>query len=64
MDAVSECHLRVGAHVALGPGQSARCAGDVSYPACAALQLYVPNDTRATPNVLYVENCHELPALH
>lgn len=57
LDRVTACDLRVGAHVALGPGQSVTCQGNVSYPVSSALQLYVPNDTRANPPQLFVENC-------
>lgn len=57
LDRIIECDLRVGTHVALGPGQSVTCEGSVSFPASATLQLYVPNDTRATPPQLFVERC-------
>ncbi len=63
LDALSECTLRAGSHVVLGSGQSAQCAGSVRYGQSEALQLYIPNDTRATPEVLYVEDCHGLPSV-
>lgn len=62
LDALVECRLRVGARVALGPGQSVQCTGGRHFDASPALQLYVPNDTRSTPQVVLVEDCHERDA--
>ncbi len=60
LDALSECTLRAGTHVVLGTGQSARCEAGVHYGQSDTVQLYVANDTRAVPAVVYVDNCHEL----
>jgi hypothetical protein len=57
LDVATECHLSVGAHVVLGPGQSATRAGG-AYTASPTNQLFVPNDTRdpAHPKV-FVGDC-------
>lgn len=55
LDRVSVCTLRVGARVALGPGQSATCANGSTYPASATNQLYVPNDE----HLGYIVDCDE-----
>ncbi len=57
LNVVSQCTLKVGAHVVIGPGQSADCANNVKYPKSAANQVFVPNDTRATPPQVFVEGC-------
>lgn len=53
LNRVTACTLRVGVHVALGPGQSARCNGGVAYGPSAANQVYVHNDVGS----LLVEQC-------
>jgi hypothetical protein len=55
LNIVTECTLKVGTLVAVGPGQSADCANQVRLPASPANQVYVPNDSRS--NVLFVEGC-------
>jgi hypothetical protein len=57
LDVMSECKIKVGARVVVGPGQSATCA-KTSYPASATNQVFIPNDTRdpAHPR-LFVEGC-------
>lgn len=55
LDKMSTCTIKVGAHVAVGPGQSAQCNAGL-LPASAINQVYIPNDSRN--NVLYVENCN------
>lgn len=59
LDRVRACDLTVGTHVALGTGQSVRCEGGATFAVSEALQLFVPNDTRATPPRLFVEHCTE-----
>lgn len=54
LDRVSQCTLKVGAHVVIGPGQSATCKTG-GLPQSETNQVYVPNDGRN--NILYVENC-------
>jgi hypothetical protein len=56
LNVVSQCTLKVGAHVVIGPGQSADCTA-VKYPKSAANQVFVANDTRATPPQVFVEGC-------
>jgi hypothetical protein len=51
---MSQCKLRVGARVVLGPGQSASCDKEL-YPASAVNQLYIPNDSQK--DILYIEQC-------
>lgn len=46
LDRVTQCHLKVGAQIAIGPGQSARCDDRLTYPPSAEIQVFVPNDTR------------------
>lgn len=55
LNIVTECTLKVGTQVAVGPGQSADCANQLQLPASPVNQVYVPNDSRS--NVLYVESC-------
>ncbi len=53
----NECHLKVGARVVVGPGQSADCKG-TPYDRSATNQVFVPNDTRdANDPKLFVEGC-------
>lgn len=57
LDVVSECRLKIGAHVVVGPGQSATCA-KTSYPPSATNQVFIPNDTRDPANQkVFVEGC-------
>lgn len=56
LNRISQCQLKIGAKVVIGPGQSANCE-DFTYAKSAVNQLYVPNDSRN--NVLYVEGCSE-----
>jgi hypothetical protein len=57
LDVVSECKLKVGARVVVGPGQSATCA-KTAYPSSAVNQVFVPNDTRDPKNQkVFVEGC-------
>lgn len=63
LDVLSECTLRAQTPVVYGIGQSARCEGGITYPPSAEMQLYIPNDTRAQPPVIHVENCRELPPI-
>ena len=57
LDVVSACTLQVGAHVVVGPGQSAACEGGLTYEKSATNQVFINNDTRQ--NQVYVENCTE-----
>jgi len=58
LNTVSECHLKVGAKVVVGPGQSASCDKGVTYPPSATNQVFVPNETRDPANQkVYVEGC-------
>ncbi len=60
LDTLSECTLKVGSHVVVGPGQSANCpagSSPPSYPASATNQVFVENDTKSSPPRLFVENC-------
>jgi hypothetical protein len=54
LDRMSQCTLKVGAHIVIGPGQSAQCENGL-YPASATNQVFVPNGG-PTGQVL-VENC-------
>jgi len=54
LDRMSQCTLKPGAHIVIGPGQSATCATGL-IPASATNQVYVPNDGQK--NQLYIENC-------
>jgi hypothetical protein len=57
LDVVSECRLKPGSHVVVGPGQSVQCQS-TSYPASPTNQVYVPNDARDPESkALYVEGC-------
>ena len=58
LDMVSSCRLKIGARIAVGPGQSAKCA-TTRYPKSAANQVFVPNDARN--GVLWVEQCEAAP---
>lgn len=57
LDVVSECRIKVGAHIVIGPGQSATCA-TMSYPPSATNQIFIPNDTRDPENQkVFVDGC-------
>lgn len=57
LDVVSECRLKAGARVVVGPGQSAACKS-TSYPPSATNQVFIPNDTRDPANQkVFVEGC-------
>ncbi|MDP3274691.1 MAG: hypothetical protein Q8Q09_05805 [Deltaproteobacteria bacterium] len=60
LDVLSECTLTAGSHVVVGTGQSAQCQSNVHYNISAVPQVYIPNDTRATPAQVYVTDCREL----
>ncbi len=55
LDSMATCTIKVGAHIVIGPGQSADCAGGKSYAKNAANQVFIPNDTRKQQ--VYVEGC-------
>lgn len=55
LNIMSSCTIKVGTKVAIGPGQSAKCADGSVLPASSVNQVFIPNDSRN--NVLYVENC-------
>jgi len=58
LDTVSECKLKVGAKVVVGPGQSAACDKGLTFPPSATNQVFVPNETRDPANQkVYVEGC-------
>ncbi|MFO0759708.1 MAG: hypothetical protein U0359_24680 [Byssovorax sp.] len=53
----NECHLKVGAHIVVGPGQSAECKS-TTYAASSTNQVFVNNDTRDKDHPkLLVEEC-------
>jgi len=57
LNRVTQCHLKVGAEIVVGPGQSAQCK-DMSYPQSPVNQVLVPNDTRDPKNPkLSVDDC-------
>jgi hypothetical protein len=57
LDVVSECKLKVGARVVVGPGQSATCEKG-ALPASATNQVFVPNETKDPANQkVFVEGC-------
>lgn len=57
LDMVSECTLKVGAHVVVGPGQSAACKAE-SFPVSPTNQVFIPNETKDPANQkVFVENC-------
>lgn len=58
LNKVKQCRLKVGEKIVVGPGQSAQCANNLSYPQSPANQVFVPNDTRDSSHPkLAVENC-------
>lgn len=59
LDRVTQCRLKVGSEIVIGPGQSAQCGAQdngVSYPPSAAIQVFVPNDT-SDPSKEFVSDC-------
>lgn len=58
LDQVTQCRLKVGAEIVIGPGQSAACdqKDDVNYPPSAEIQVYVPNDN-SNPGKELVFDC-------
>ncbi|RDU98980.1 hypothetical protein [Trinickia dinghuensis] len=59
LDRVTQCRLKVGSEIVIGPGQSAQCGAqdnNASYPTSAAIQVYVPNDT-SSPSKEFVSDC-------
>lgn len=54
LDRMSQCTIKVGTDIVVGPGQSADCS-DGLYPASPVNQVYIPNDGQH--NQLFVENC-------
>lgn len=54
LNRMSACRLKVGAHIAVGPGQSAQCPEGL-YAQSAVNQVYIPNDTRK--GQVFVDNC-------
>jgi uncharacterized protein YceK len=54
---VSECELKVGTVVAIGPGQSACCSDGNFYPESNVIQMYVPDAESS------VSNCSTRPWL-
>lgn len=59
LNQLSVCTIKVGAHFAMGPGQSAQCMMMI-YGKSAVNQVYIPNDTRNSK--VYVEGCMRLGA--
>lgn len=57
LNKVSMCTIKPGSKIVVGPGQSAKCSADLTYPTSPANQVFIPNDTRN--NMVYVENCTE-----
>lgn len=58
LNEVTQCRLKVGAKIAVGPGQSAQCPNGDVYPQSPANQVFVPNDTRDSNNIkLEVDDC-------
>lgn len=57
LNRMSACKIKIGAKIAVGPGQSAQCASGTLLPPSPMNQVYIPNDGRN--NVLYVEQCDD-----
>ncbi len=58
---LSICTLKVGTKVVIGPGQSQQCTTEqILLPQSSVNQVYIPNDTKVTPNQVYVENCESV----
>ncbi|MGG1949032.1 hypothetical protein AB1286_30205 [Trinickia sp. NRRL B-1857] len=58
LDQVTQCRLKVGSEIVIGPGQSAACdpKDNVNYPPSAEIQVYVPNDN-SNPGKELVFDC-------
>lgn len=59
LDQVTQCRLKVGSEIVIGPGQSAQCDPPdtgISYPPSAEIQVFVPNDN-SDPSKEFVSNC-------
>lgn len=54
LDTISQCRVKVGAHIVVGPGQSATCK-ETSFEASPINQVFIPNDGKS--GVLFVEGC-------
>ena len=59
LNQLTRCTLKIGAHVVIGPGQSATCM-TLTYEKSPVNQVYMANDTRV--NMLQVEGCTQLGA--
>ncbi len=57
LNQLTRCSLKVGSHIVVGPGQSAKCAS-LMYKKSPINQVYMANDTRI--NMLQVEACEQL----
>lgn len=57
LNQLTRCTLKAGAHVVIGPGQSATCMS-LTYAKSAVNQVYMANDTRI--GMLQVEGCTQL----
>lgn len=55
LDVVSVCLIKIGSKLVIGPGQSARCSDELTYPPSTVNQIYLPNNLQQ--NMLQVENC-------
>lgn len=55
LDVVSVCQIKIGSKLVTGPGQSARCSDELTYPPSTVNQIYLPNNLQQ--NLLQVENC-------
>ena len=59
LDRVTQCRLKIGSEIVIGPGQSVQCDkrdGDVGYPQSVDIQVYVPNDP-SDPGKRFVSDC-------
>ncbi|MGN6649303.1 hypothetical protein [Trinickia sp.] len=59
LDQVTQCRLKVGSEIVIGPGQSAQCDPPdtgISYAPSAEIQVYVPNDN-SDPSKELVSDC-------
>jgi hypothetical protein len=54
LDRMSECTIKVGTRIVVGPGQSAACR-QTTYAKSAVNQVFIQNDSRN--DVILVENC-------
>ena len=59
LNQLTRCTVKLGAHIVVGPGQSAACMAMV-YEKSAVNQVYMANDTRV--GMLYVEGCMQMGA--